>query len=244
MNSSDGASIVIEGSPVPVEIHRRKGTKKLRLRLGYQNQIIASVPWRCTVQTTLRFVEAQRSWLERQLAQAPRARTIQDWLMEHPRISASGDHFHVRVEHTARARADYTFEQSGADLVFRLPQPETEGALLRVVRSFAKDALTCRVAYHAKRLGLSIPPLSVRDQSSRWGSCSSIGKISLNWRLILTAAELQDYVILHELAHLTEMNHSKSFWALLERYDAKRIEHEAELDRIGLELMRVGRPQT
>ena len=83
-----------------------------------------------------------------------------------------------------------------------------------------------------------------RDQSSRWGSCSSIGKISLNWRLILTAAELQDYVILHELAHLTEMNHSKSFWALLERYDAKRIEHEAELDRIGPELMRVGRPQT
>ena len=157
MNSSDGASIVIEGSPVPVEIHRRKGTKKLRLRLGYQNQIIASVPWRCTVQTTLRFVEAQRSWLERQLAQAPQARTIRAGSWRTPGSVPVVITFMSGRTH-GQARADYTFEQSGADLVFRLPQPETEGALLRVVRSFAKDALTCRVAYHAKRLGLSIPP--------------------------------------------------------------------------------------
>ena len=65
--------------------------------------------------------------------------------------------------------------------------------------------------------------------------------MSLNWRLILLPPELQDYVILHELAHLTEMNHSARFWALLERYDPQRAEHEAALDALSARLMRVGR---
>jgi len=83
--------------------------------------------------------------------------------------------------------------------------------------------------------------LSVRDQSSRWGSCSSRGAISLNWRLVLMEPALQDYVILHELAHLTEMNHSARFWDLLDTYDSGRAEHEAQLDACCAALMRVGR---
>lgn len=233
--------ILIRDQKVSVEIRRRKGTKHLKLTLGHRNQIIASVPRRCSSDAALKFVEAQRAWLEQQLAQAPQPRTIDDWLSEHPQVTASGDRFHVRVERTQRARADYTFDNSGADLVLRLPKNATEGALLRLVRSFAKDALHCRVAYQAKWLGFAIPPVSVRNQSSRWGSCSASGKLSLNWRLILLAPELQDYVILHELAHLTEMNHSKRFWALLGTYDPNRVAHEAELDRIGPALMRVGR---
>jgi predicted metal-dependent hydrolase len=97
------------------------------------------------------------------------------------------------------------------------------------------------VAYHAKRFGLSYSVLSVRDQSSRWGSCSARRGISLNWRLILLQPELQDYIILHELAHLTEMNHGKGFWALLDIYDPNRITHEANIDKTSAELMRVAR---
>ncbi len=241
MSIGDNSCVFVGNQSVPLEIRRRKGTKYLKISLGYQNQIVVSVPWRCSEKVALGFVEKQRAWLEQQLAKAPQPRTIESWLSEHPQVSASGDRFHVQVERTERARADYTFDNSGADLVLRLPQTATEGTLLRLVRSFAKDALHCRVAYQAKRLGFAIPIVSVRDQSSRWGSCSSTGKLSLNWRLILLAPELQDYVILHELAHLTEMNHSKRFWALLDTYDPNRVAHEAELDRIGPELMRVGR---
>ena len=97
------------------------------------------------------------------------------------------------------------------------------------------------MAYHAKRLGLHYRVLSVRDQSSRWGSCSAGRGISLNWRLVLLRPELQDYVILHELAHLTEMNHGKVFWALLDQYDPDRIRHERAIDKVSAELMRVAR---
>lgn len=211
------------------------------MTLGHQNQLRVSVPWHCSDAEALRFVEKQRAWVEGQLAKMPTARSVRDWLKEHPEMSASGDQFFVRIEPTDRLRADYTFENGGADLVFRLPDPEDGAALMRVLRGFAKDALHCRTAYQAKRLGLEIPTVSVRDQSTRWGSCSSRGTVSLNWRLVLLKPDLQDYVILHELAHLTEMNHSKRFWDLLDHYDPNRVANEAALDAITASIMRVGR---
>ncbi|MEM8866700.1 MAG: SprT family zinc-dependent metalloprotease [Verrucomicrobiota bacterium] len=226
---------------VPVEIRRRKGTRHLRLMLGHQNQIIASVPWRCSDKEAMAFIEVQRPWVEAQLASVPAAGSLTGWLSKHPRVSASGDVFHLRIVPSAGRRADYSFAKDGADLVLRLPDPEEDSAVLKLVRRFAKDALYCRTAFQAKRLALEVPAVSVRDQSSRWGSCSSKRALSLNWRLVLLEPELQDYVILHELAHLTEMNHSKRFWALLDDYDPQRAEHEAQLDAIAATIMRVGR---
>lgn len=229
---------------LPVEIYRCKGTRHLKLSIGHHNQVVLSVPCRCSDKEALKFAEKQRLWIEQQLAKTPPARSLKDWLEEHPHISGSGDQFHVIIQRVAdRKRADYTFTAGGSELVLRIPEEEADrdAALLQLVRRFAKDALSCRVPYHAQRLGLDYGKLSVRDQSSRWGSCSSSRGISLNWRLILLVPELQDYVILHELAHLTEMNHSKRFWALLESYDSDCKQHEAELDSITAEIMRVGR---
>jgi predicted metal-dependent hydrolase len=231
------------GESVSIDVRRRKGTRHLRLSLNHSNQAVASVPWRCSDREALKFIEKQRDWLEAQLATVPRARSVVDWFTEHPHLTGSGDRFTVRVEPTERLRADYIFDQGGAEIVLRVPHPsaDSEAALLALVRRFAKDAMLCRLAYHAKYLNLNFSKLSVRDQASRWGSCSSSGGISLNWRLVLVAPELQDYVILHELAHLTEMNHSKRFWGLLDQYDPKRELHEAQLDALTAEIMRVGR---
>lgn len=244
MNSSEHPSVLVGETSVPVEIRRRKGSRNLRLTLGHQNQILVSVPWRCSDREALKFVEKQREWLVAQYAKVPRARTLSDWLEEHPYISGSGDQFFVRIARvTDRVRADYIFDAGGSELILRVPETvdDFEASLLQLVRRFAKDALGCRIAYHAKRLELKYSKLSVRDQSSRWGSCSGSGGISLNWRLVLLVPELQDYVILHELAHLTEMNHSRHFWALLDSYDPERKMHEAQIDQITAELMRVGR---
>ena len=86
-----------------------------------------------------------------------------------------------------------------------------------------------------------IPTVSVRNQVSRWGSCSYRGTISLNWRLVLLDPELMDYVILHELAHLKQMNHSNKFWKQLEKYDPLYKKHEAAIDKISSQIMRVAR---
>ncbi|MCD7841562.1 MAG: M48 family metallopeptidase [Lachnospiraceae bacterium] len=74
-----------------------------------------------------------------------------------------------------------------------------------------------RVAYFADRMGISYGRITIREQKTRWGSCSSAGNLNFNWKLMLVPKELLDYVIVHELAHRREMNHSPQFWAIVEQ---------------------------
>ena len=73
-----------------------------------------------------------------------------------------------------------------------------------------------RVAYFAKRMGVTYGRITIRDQKTRWGSCSTKGNLNFNWKLVLMPPELLDYVVVHELAHRREMNHSSRWWAVVE----------------------------
>ncbi|MCL6598104.1 MAG: M48 family metallopeptidase [Alicyclobacillus macrosporangiidus] len=79
----------------------------------------------------------------------------------------------------------------------------------------ARVLLSDRAARWAEKLGLRYRSLRIKDQKSRWGSCSSAGNINLNWRLVQAPEWVTDYVIVHELCHLVELNHSPRFWALV-----------------------------
>jgi len=80
---------------------------------------------------------------------------------------------------------------------------------------------------------MNVTRVSVRDQRSRWGSCTAAGAISLNWRLVLTPESVRDYIIYHELMHLREMNHSPRFWACVEEVFPRWQEAEAWIKRNG-----------
>jgi predicted metal-dependent hydrolase len=83
-----------------------------------------------------------------------------------------------------------------------------------------------RVREYARKMGITYGGITIRNQRTRWGSCSSIGNLNFNCLLMLTPVEIQDYVIVHELCHRIEMNHSKRFWQLVESampdYKARR----------------------
>ena len=85
-------------------------------------------------------------------------------------------------------------------------------ALLKVR---ARDRLQPAARAYARKLGRRINAISLRDTTSRWGSCSSRGNLSFSWRLAMAPVEVQDYVAAHEAAHLVEMNHSDRYWATL-----------------------------
>jgi predicted metal-dependent hydrolase len=84
------------------------------------------------------------------------------------------------------------------------------------MRTLATRELTERAWLLARELEMEMSAISVRNQRSRWGSCSLKKRISLNWRLIQTPEFVRDYIIVHELMHLREMNHSHKFWAHVE----------------------------
>lgn len=81
----------------------------------------------------------------------------------------------------------------------------------------ARDCITKRAAYYAGILHVTYGQITIRDQKSRWGSCSSQGNLNFTWKLILAPPEVLDYVVVHELCHRLEMNHSAAFWNQVEK---------------------------
>lgn len=125
------------------------------------------------------------------------------------------------------------------DEFIRLREPQTDWrpAVEAHLRQLADLELPPLVGAFAARHGLPLKRVSVRSQRSRWGSCSRLGTVSLNWRLVQTPILVRDYLIAHELAHLRQMNHSQRFWQVVEGYFPAWREAERWLRQHGRELL-------
>ena len=118
----------------------------------------------------------------------------------------------------------------------------SRAALRDFLKREAKRDLEAASRRAAAALGVTVKRVSVRDQSSRWGSCSTTGVLSYSWRLILAPPFVLDYLAAHEVAHLVEMNHSRAFWRVVERICPDVARAKAWLDAHGAELHRYGLP--
>lgn len=95
------------------------------------------------------------------------------------------------------------------------------------------EVFHARASFWAERLGVTFGAVRVKGQRTRWGSCSRRGNLNFNWRLTLAPAEVLDYVVLHEVAHRLEMNHSPRFWAIVERHCPDHKTHRRWLRKNG-----------
>lgn len=94
---------------------------------------------------------------------------------------------------------------------------EENPSLERQYRELARRRITERVCCYAAQMGVSYGRITIRAAKTRWGSCSSAGNLGFHWKLVLMPPEVLDYVVVHELAHRKEMNHSSRFWKEVEK---------------------------
>lgn len=105
----------------------------------------------------------------------------------------------------------------------------TQSSLQQVLENFyrnrAREFLSNRVDYYAEEMGVEYKQLELRNQRTLWGSCSTTGTLSFNWRLLMAPPEIVDYVVVHELAHLIEAEHNSEFWQIVGAYDDDYEQH-------------------
>ncbi len=110
----------------------------------------------------------------------------------------------------------------------------------RTINQFLKSTATRyilpRTKQLAKKMKIKFNHITLRQQKTRWGSCSNQGNLNFNWRLVHYPTKIIDYVIIHELAHRRHMNHSTLFWDLVKKYDPEYLKHRGWLKRNGLTL--------
>jgi predicted metal-dependent hydrolase len=174
----------------------------------------------------MEFVRSRSTWIERQLRRMDAVVVPQRTWSVGTEAFLHGESHILGLE----TREGRHFILLGNE---RIPVKDNAGNLRPLVQAWlqkmAKVELPPRVGELASQHDLKVLHVTVRNQSTRWGSCSTRGNISLNWRLIQTPENVRDYIILHELMHLKEMNHSPRFWALVAKVCPSYLEHESWL---------------
>src|SRR6185503_17876423 len=148
-----------------------------------------------------------------------------------------------RIEHRRGARGT-VWREAGPDgtplLCVAGEAPHVGRRVRDHLKREAKRDLDAASRRYAQRLGVAIRRVSIRDQASRWGSCSTTGVLSYSWRLILAPPFVLDYLAAHEVAHLIEMNHSPRFWRIVLGACPDAHRAKAWLDAHGNDLHRYG----
>lgn len=116
-------------------------------------------------------------------------------------------------------------------------QSTVEQVLENVYRREAREHFSERASHYSEQMDVEYEQIQIRRQRTKWGSCSTTGSISLNWRLMMAPPEVADYVIVHELAHLREANHDEEFWSLVAEYDPEYESHAKWLDENSAKLV-------
>lgn len=199
-------------------VRRSDRARRARIQVGADGVEVV-VPRRFALREVEPFVESKRPWIERTLRRLLAAEA------EHPRpLLEDGGHvpllgerltLRVRVE-PGRSRS--RVRRDGGELRVSVGdggREEVRAALERWYRERAREEVAVRLDAAVARAGGAYARLQIRGQRSRWASCSANGTMSFNWRLLLAPAEILDYVVEHEVAHLEVHDHSPRFWALL-----------------------------
>ena len=202
----------IDGQPVDVRVVENPRTTRLTLRLvpaaKTQESLKVTVPPGTPESEVDEFLNRNRSWASARLSRLPEVTRIADGVT----ISLRGEPH--RIMHSGRGRGVVSIgmEEDGKVIrVFGDPKftPRKVGDFLK---RQAKQDLTKAVKVYSDALGVKPKSITLRDTTSRWGSCSSSGALNFSWRIILAPPEVLNYLAAHEVAHLREMNHSDRFW--------------------------------
>jgi predicted metal-dependent hydrolase len=230
--------VVFDQAIYLVRVRRHRQARRYTLRIhAAAREVILTMPPRGSLKEAKEFAQKHGGWIAARLCRLPAAAPFADGAT----IPLRGAPH--RIVHRLGVRGTVWTEtaENGDSLLCVAGQaPHVERRVSDYLRREAHRELEAASQRAAAALGVTVKRISVRDQSSRWGSCSTTGVLSYSWRLILAPPFVLDYLAMHEVAHLVEMNHSPRFWRLVMAICPDVHRAKAWLDAHGNDLHRYG----
>lgn len=223
------------GGEVPLRLRPHPRARRLALRIDATGDAVELVlPRRGSRGEALRFLEANRSWIEKRLIALPPRIAFVDGA-----IVPVFDHPH-RLRHVGKVRGRGPVWIEAETICVAGDAAFLTRRVRDFLRGLAKRDLERRAQLLAATIGRKVARVGVRDTTTRWGSCARNGNLSFSWRLVFAPDSVVDYVVAHEVAHLVEMNHGPRFWRLVERLHPDPKIQRLWLNSNRARLMRIG----
>jgi predicted metal-dependent hydrolase len=221
-----------------VRLRRHRRARRYTLRIHPSDrEAILTMPPRGTLADAKAFAASHGGWIAARLGRLPKAAPFEAGTL----LPLRG--VMHKIVHRAGSRGTVWTELRDSGEKILCVAGEAEHVDRRVhdfLKREARADLQKASTHYAKELGVKVTRLTIRDQSSRWGSCTSAGSLSFSWRLILAPPYVLDYLAAHEVAHLVEMNHSAKFWKVVAKICPATERAKTWLDTHGNDLHRYG----
>ncbi len=214
------------------EIIRKPFIRRHRLKIAYDGKLQVFTNMSTPEKVLADFILENKDWVEKSLAKFSvlREKNPGREYTEGKIFRYLGHELKLKFVETANKKLKFEIKEQfllcHREAHRNYSWDEYEEAYAKYFKKTAQAWFQLHVQLWASRMHLKPKKLSVRDTRTRWGSCSSKGTISLNWRLITEPLAIIDYVIIHELSHLKHMNHSANFWSLVENFDPEFRSHQ------------------
>ncbi|HZS63539.1 MAG TPA: SprT family zinc-dependent metalloprotease [Xanthobacteraceae bacterium] len=223
-----------------VRLRRHRQARRYTLRIqAATREVVLTMPPRGTLKEASEFAQKHGGWIAARLGRLPEAAPFA------PGVTIPLRGVQHRIVHRRDSRGVVWTESSASGerlLCVAGEAPHLNRRVTDFLKREARRELEAASRRYAQAIGARIKRITIRDQSSRWGSCSTTGCLSYSWRLILAPSFVLDYLAAHEVAHLIEMNHSPRFWRLLARMSPSMKRAKVWLDVHGNDLHRYGLP--
>jgi predicted metal-dependent hydrolase len=232
--------VVFDKAIYLVRLRRHRQARRYTLRIDAPTrEVVLTMPPRGSVREAKEFAQKHGGWIAARLKRLPEATPFAHGV----EVPLRGEPH--RIVHRRGERGTVWTETDGSGqrlLCVAGEPPHVDRRISDFLKREAQRDLDAASRGYAAQIGVSVKRICVRDQSSRWGSCSNTGVLSFSWRLILAPPFVLDYLAAHEVSHLVELNHSPRFWRLVKRIYPQLERAKVWLDANGTDLHRYGLP--
>ena len=196
-------------------------------------------PLRATQKKIDAFINSRLDWIEKNLdymenIEQAKSEFVIDYGVE---VVICGTKFTVTPARDSKYKTKVELQENKMIVPKDKTPEEIKTLVVRFYKKSARAFIPDRVEYWAAKMGVSLPTIRITSAHTRWGSCSAKGGINFSWLLMMADIDAIDYVIIHELAHLEHLDHSKQFWGLVNKYCPDYKTQKTVLKELGRKLL-------